>query len=152
LRRKRGQGLLGVWGIREWRMVHGLWLVVAVQGSSIPLSMLDTRPSFFLKRSGLKSPSIVHMRGLTVSRWALISPFGPEIGHSTRKTSDMPKQKTRKSVAKRFKRTASGKFKRGSAGGAHILTGKSRKQKRGMRSSEMVSKSDHKRIARSLPV
>jgi large subunit ribosomal protein L35 len=63
----------------------------------------------------------------------------------------MPKQKTRKSVAKRFKKTATGKYKRSSAGGAHILTGKSRKQKRGMRSSEMVSKSDMKRIAKSLP-
>ena len=42
----------------------------------------------------------------------------------------MPKQKTKKAMAKRFKKTGTGKFKRSSAGGAHILTGKSRKQKR----------------------
>ena len=59
----------------------------------------------------------------------------------------MPKQKTKKAIAKRFKKTGTGKFKRSSAGGAHILTGKSRKQKRSMASSAMVSKADHKRIA-----
>lgn len=58
----------------------------------------------------------------------------------------MPKQKTRKSIAKRFKKTGSGKIKRTSAGGSHILTGKSRKQKRSMRSSDLVSKSDYKRV------
>lgn len=62
----------------------------------------------------------------------------------------MPKQKTRKSVAKRFKKSATGKIKRSSAGGAHILTGKSRKKKRSMRASKLVSKSDYKRIAECL--
>ncbi|MGD9874810.1 MAG: 50S ribosomal protein L35 [Kiritimatiellia bacterium] len=59
----------------------------------------------------------------------------------------MPKQKTKKAMAKRFKKTGTGKFKRSSAGGAHILTGKSRKQKRSMASSAMVSKADEKRIS-----
>lgn len=59
----------------------------------------------------------------------------------------MPKQKTRKAVAKRFKTTGTGKIKRTAAGGAHILTGKSRKRKRSMNSSKMVSKSDLKRVA-----
>lgn len=63
----------------------------------------------------------------------------------------MPKQKTKKGVAKRFKKTGSGKIKRTSAGGCHLLTGKARKQKRSMRASSMVSKSDEKRIARCLP-
>jgi len=62
----------------------------------------------------------------------------------------MPKQKTRKSIAKRFKKTGTGKIKRTSAGGSHILTGKSRKQKRSMRASEMLSKSDFKRVNNSL--
>ncbi len=59
----------------------------------------------------------------------------------------MPKQKTKKAIAKRFKKTGTGKIKRTSAGGAHILTGKSRKRKRSMKSSKMVSKADLKRIA-----
>ncbi|MDD2237812.1 MAG: 50S ribosomal protein L35 [Kiritimatiellae bacterium] len=59
----------------------------------------------------------------------------------------MPKQKTKKAIAKRFKKTGTGKIKRTSAGGAHILKGKSRKRKRSMNSSKMVSKADLKRIA-----
>jgi large subunit ribosomal protein L35 len=62
----------------------------------------------------------------------------------------MPKQKTRKSVAKRFKQSATGKIKRGSAGGSHLLTGKSRKKKRSMRSTRIVDKTDMKRIAKCL--
>ena len=58
----------------------------------------------------------------------------------------MPKQKTKKSMAKRFKITGSGRIKRTSAGGSHILTNKNRKQKRGLRASGMVSKSDEKRV------
>ena len=60
----------------------------------------------------------------------------------------MPKQKTRKSIAKRFKKTAGGKIKRSSAGGAHILTGKSRKQKRSMGSARLVSKADYRRVVK----
>lgn len=59
----------------------------------------------------------------------------------------MPKQKTRKAVAKRFKKTGTGQIKRTSAGGAHICTGKSRKRKRSMNSSKMVSHADLKRVA-----
>lgn len=62
----------------------------------------------------------------------------------------MPKQKTKKSMAKRFKKTGSGKIKRTSAGGAHILTNKNRKQKRGLRGSSLVSKSDQERVSRNL--
>lgn len=62
----------------------------------------------------------------------------------------MPKQKTKKAVAKRFKVTGTGKIKRTSAGGAHILTGKSRKRKRSMGASKMVAKADLKRIAKCL--
>lgn len=53
-------------------------------------------------------------------------------------------------MAKRFKVGGAGKIKRRSAGGAHILTGKTRKTKRSMRSGAVVSKSDYKRISRSL--
>ena len=46
----------------------------------------------------------------------------------------MPKQKTNKSAAKRFRRTANGKFKYSKAGSGHLLSAKSRKQKRNLRS------------------
>ena len=59
----------------------------------------------------------------------------------------MPKQKTRKSVAKRFKITGTGKIKRSSAGRGHLLSGKTRKRKRQLRKGALVSASDYKRIA-----
>ena len=51
----------------------------------------------------------------------------------------MPKLKTHRGAAKRIKRTASGKFKRHHAYHSHILTKKSRKRKRKLRSSAIVA-------------
>ena len=45
----------------------------------------------------------------------------------------MPKMKTNRGAAKRFKKTASGGFKRGHAFHSHILTKKDQKRKRGLR-------------------
>lgn len=50
----------------------------------------------------------------------------------------MPKMKTNCSAKKRFKRTASGKFKRQKAYAAHILTKKTRKRKRNLKKSTLV--------------
>ncbi len=50
----------------------------------------------------------------------------------------MPKLKTHKGAAKRFKTTASGKVKRNHAGKNHILTKKSQKRKRKLRDSTLV--------------
>jgi len=58
----------------------------------------------------------------------------------------MPKQKTNKSAAKRFKKLKSGLIKRGSQNRRHILTKKSTKRKRGLRKGTYVSKTDQKRI------
>lgn len=58
----------------------------------------------------------------------------------------MPKQKTHRGSAKRFKRTASGKLKRSHAKRSHMFAHKTQKQKRKLRKSAMVSKSDYKRI------
>lgn len=63
----------------------------------------------------------------------------------------MPKLKTRKSAAKRFKSTKSGKFKRSKACGAHLLTHKSPKRRRGLRKSTILSDADQKRVERMLP-
>ena len=63
----------------------------------------------------------------------------------------MPKMKTRKSVSKRFRRTASGKFRRARANRRHLLSGKSRKRKRQLASPDLISPADQKRIERMLP-
>ncbi len=62
----------------------------------------------------------------------------------------MPKQKTHSGSAKRFKRTGSGKLKRGHAKTSHMFANKSQKQKRKLRKSAMVSASDYKRIKQQL--
>ena len=58
----------------------------------------------------------------------------------------MPKMKTKKCAAKRFSKTGTGKLKRNHMGGSHILSNKNRKHKRKLRSSDIVDKSDMKRI------
>ena len=58
----------------------------------------------------------------------------------------MAKQKTHKGMAKRFKKTASGKLKRGHAKTSHLAANKSQKQKRKLRKSGLVAKGDQKRI------
>jgi large subunit ribosomal protein L35 len=62
----------------------------------------------------------------------------------------MPKQKTHSGSAKRFKRTGSGKLKRGHAKTSHMFANKSQKQKRNLRKSTTVSASDYKRIKQQL--
>jgi large subunit ribosomal protein L35 len=63
----------------------------------------------------------------------------------------MPKIKTNRGAAKRFKRTASGGFKRAQSHRRHILTKKSTKRKRQLRSPDMIHESDVRSIARMLP-
>jgi large subunit ribosomal protein L35 len=62
----------------------------------------------------------------------------------------MPKIKTNRSAAKRFKVTGTGKIVRHHAKSAHIKTKKSPKLKRNLRASAIVCKSDEKRIQRML--
>lgn len=63
----------------------------------------------------------------------------------------MPKLKTNRGAAKRFARTGSGKFKRAQSFKRHILTKKSAKRKRQLRSSTMVHSSDAASVRRMLP-
>lgn len=63
----------------------------------------------------------------------------------------MPKIKTNRGAAKRFKKTASGKIKRSCAFTSHILTSKSRKRKRNLRQGGLVAAVDQKNIARLIP-
>ena len=63
----------------------------------------------------------------------------------------MPKLKTHRGAAKRFKRTKRGKFLRGSAFKRHILTSKSTKRKRALRGTRTVAEADAAKLARMLP-
>ena len=62
----------------------------------------------------------------------------------------MPKMKTNRGAAKRFKKTASGSFKHRRSNRSHILTKKPVKRKRGLRAMGMVSKEAVHMIARML--
>lgn len=63
----------------------------------------------------------------------------------------MPKIKTHRGVAKRFKISATGKIMYKRAGKSHLLTKKSRRTKRHLRDTVIVSQSDKKSIKRLLP-
>ncbi|MDE1160353.1 MAG: 50S ribosomal protein L35 [Acidobacteriaceae bacterium] len=63
----------------------------------------------------------------------------------------MPKLKTHSGAAKRFKKTGTGKFKRGQSKMRHILTSKSVKTKRHLRQITLVSVADTPKVARMLP-
>lgn len=63
----------------------------------------------------------------------------------------MPKMKTHRGAAKRFKKTATGKIKRAHAFKSHLLESKSPGRKRGLRKGAVVSKSDHERISKLIP-
>ena len=61
------------------------------------------------------------------------------------------KLKTHRGAAKRFKKTATGKFKRGQSFKRHILTSKSTKRKRGLRKTVTVAEPDQAKLERMLP-
>jgi large subunit ribosomal protein L35 len=63
----------------------------------------------------------------------------------------MPKMKTNRGAAKRFKRTASGGFKRAQSHKNHILTKKTTKRKRHLRAIEQVAEADVAMIRRMMP-
>ena len=60
------------------------------------------------------------------------------------------KQKTKRSAAKRFRLTGSGKIRRNHSHHSHILTKKSTKRKRNLRKTDLVSASDTDRVRKML--
>jgi len=62
----------------------------------------------------------------------------------------MPKQKTRKGLAKRIRVTRTGKIVRNKAGRRHLLSSKSGKRKRQLRKKVTVCKADKARMKRAL--
>ncbi|MGD0915012.1 MAG: 50S ribosomal protein L35 [Thermodesulfobacteriota bacterium] len=63
----------------------------------------------------------------------------------------MPKLKTNRGAAKRFKKTGTGKIKAKRAFARHILTKKSANRKRGLRSPKIIAKTDLKGIKALIP-
>ena len=68
-----------------------------------------------------------------------------------RNESVMPKMKTNKSAAKRFKVSGTGRVRRPKAGGNHLLQEKSRKRLRRLRKNDMVNKTLERHIKRLIP-
>jgi len=63
----------------------------------------------------------------------------------------MPKLKTHRGAAKRFKKTGSGKITRAKAFKQHILTSKTRSRKRALRGTQVVSDADAAKLRKMLP-
>ena len=63
----------------------------------------------------------------------------------------MPKIKTNRGAAKRFRKTGSGRIRRNKAFTSHILTKKTTKRKRDLRQSIIVSKADERNVAQMIP-
>jgi large subunit ribosomal protein L35 len=74
-----------------------------------------------------------------------------EIADSWHNRRAMPKLKTHSGAAKRFKKTASGRVKRGKAFQRHILTSKGTKRKRVNDMPAMVDKADQPKVKRMIP-
>ncbi len=63
----------------------------------------------------------------------------------------MPKIKTNRGAAKRFRKTGTGKIRRAKAFRSHILTKKSTKRKRNLRSAAIIDARDEKNVSRLIP-
>ena len=63
----------------------------------------------------------------------------------------MPKIKSNRGAVKRFRVTASGKIKRNKGFKGHLLSGKTKKRKRGLRQAGLVSASEAKNIRKLIP-
>jgi len=101
------------------------------------------------------------------ARWPLTKPLGPftnpppasprspiaspEAALESEKVPPVPKMKTNRAAAKRFRVTGSGRVRRSKGGGNHGMQEKSRKRLRRLRNNDMVSGSFEKRIKIMLP-
>ncbi|ERI59697.1 50S ribosomal protein L35 [Xylella fastidiosa subsp. multiplex Griffin-1] len=82
-------------------------------------------------------------------QYTLLSPWA--VINILTRTFAMPKMKTNRAAAKRFRKTASGKYKAGHANRSHILTKKATKRKRNLRQQNHVRAEDAGRLDRMLP-
>lgn len=79
------------------------------------------------------------------------SPFTNTIPSSYQRRESVPKLKTNRGAAKRFKKTGTGRIKAKKAFSRHILTKKSTNRKRGLRRPKLVEKTDTKGIKKLVP-
>ena len=63
----------------------------------------------------------------------------------------MPKMKTKRAAAKRFKISGSGRIRRSTAGKQHLMRGKPSNRLRKLKKNSMVDASDERRIQRLMP-
>ena len=63
----------------------------------------------------------------------------------------MPKMKTHRGAAKRFRLTGSGQVRRNKAYKSHLLNSKSRKRKRNLRKATLIAAVEQKKIKRLIP-
>ena len=63
----------------------------------------------------------------------------------------MPKIKTHRGAAKRFRKTKKGKIKRNKSSKGHLLTGKNRKRKRRLRKATLTTKTEAKMLKKLMP-
>ena len=63
----------------------------------------------------------------------------------------MPKMKTHRGAEKRFRKTGTGKIKRNRANKSHLMTGKSSKRTRKLRTGTLVDKTQAKSIGKLIP-
>ncbi len=64
----------------------------------------------------------------------------------------MPKMKTHRGAAKRlWKKTGSGKVRRGKAGLSHLMRGKPANRRRKLRKNSLVAAADERRVAQLIP-
>ena len=99
----------------------------------VPYALLDC-PTPRAKPRALRSPAAV-AAGLGASS----------------EDSQMPKMKTKRAAAKRFKVTGGGRIRRATAGKQHMMRGKSANRLRKLKKNSMVDSSDEARIRRLLP-
>jgi large subunit ribosomal protein L35 len=77
--------------------------------------------------------------------------FTPSIFLNYPKGLTMPKIKTNRAAAKRFRKTGTGKFVFSKSHASHILTKKTRKRKRTLRQSQIIDKTNRKALKLLLP-
>jgi large subunit ribosomal protein L35 len=78
-------------------------------------------------------------------------PLAPSTVDSQKKEKHVPKLKTNRGAAKRFKKTGTGKIKAKKAFARHILTKKSTNRKRGLRRPKVIERTDTKGIKKLIP-
>jgi large subunit ribosomal protein L35 len=86
-----------------------------------------------------------------IDRWSSHSGNGAVLALNAKLEHIMPKLKTHKGAAKRFKKTGTGKVKRSKAFLRHILTSKDKKRKSQLGTSTLVSDADTPKVKRMIP-